>query len=204
MSQDLYVRLFPVTDRSERLGFKVRGYSYRQQRFIGGVRPHWYKVDEALAAELEPMRQNNNDPRSQPLFQICTEAEKLRMEKDEQEQFLAALGAVSKTVSLPKEYMDPPTVNLAAPAQAQALPPIVAADVSGDMPSRSAAIPAARAGARKAARAEAAAENFTRPAPESEALATAGRVLAELGRNIEPPPGAITSQDIPGPASDDE
>lgn len=152
MSDKVFVRLLPANPR---VGITVQGYTYRGYMFRGGERPTWYEVSQALADELSELRQVHSDPRSQPLFQICDESQKLATERGEQDKFLAAIGALTATISLPKGYEAPPTINLDAPSIAP--PPITATDV---MPSplvdnsRAAAIPTGRAGGRRAIQAE--------------------------------------------------
>jgi hypothetical protein len=173
MSKTMFVRLQPVNPKQ---GCTVQGYSYREFSFRGGERPTWYEVPAQLAEELSKLFQIDGNPRSPTLFQVCDKDTKLRLERGEQEKYLAAIGAVAATVTLPKQFAEPPTVSLVEPPKTP--PPISASTVKTDVPDRAAAIPSSRSGGRRAAKAERA--------------ATAERSDS----------GALTTSDIP--SSDDE
>lgn len=165
----VFARLYP---HNPKMGFMVRGFNYRSFGFVGGERPNWYEVDETLAAELRELRQQHTDPRSQPLFQLCSAEEKVRLEHLEQSHYLSQLGVVSQTVSLPKEFSEPKTTRLsplsapvvipqepiAAPAPSVsplsvAMPPpptTVIATPAGE--GRAAATPAPRSAGRRSAK----------------------------------------------------
>lgn len=156
----MYARLFPWNPRQ---GYMVRGYNYREINFKGGERPNWYEISEELARELGAFKQIETDPRSLPLFQICTEEQKATLEQAEQGRYLAQLGIAAQTVSLPKDFQPPQTVRLVA---AEAPPPLTASTAPVAADARSAAIPAPRAAGRRTARA-------VQPESESGAVTTA-------------------------------
>lgn len=149
MSKTMFVRLQPHNPRQ---GCTVQGYNYREFSFRGGERPTWYEVPANLAEELARLHQVDKDPRSPALFQICDKDTKLRLERGEQEKYLAAIGAVAATVTLPKQFAEPSTVSLVAPPTTP--PPIATGTVKADVPDRAAAIPSSRSGGRRAAKAE--------------------------------------------------
>lgn len=145
---NMYARLIPYNPR---LGFFVRGYNYRSYGFVGGERPNWYEIDDALYAELKDLRQVDSDPRAQPLFQFCTPEEKEKIEQDEQGRYLSQLGIASQTMSIPKEFATPNTIRLATP---EAPPPITAQPaVPTQTVDRAGAVPAPRVAGRRTGRA---------------------------------------------------
>jgi len=87
--------------------FVMHGTMYR-----GGPRPTWYVVDQATADELAPLVQKHNDPDSKPLFQIFTKEQKEAVARDEQDLYLASIGATARTVVNPKTTAPPPTVDV--------------------------------------------------------------------------------------------
>lgn len=105
-----FVRLKPYNPRK---GFVTQRHARGNDLFfIGGVRPNWYEVDDAVAEELKGDRQFHNDPDSKPLFDIMTKEEKEQVAAEEQHQVLAQLGAVGQTVLMPDSMKDPKTVDL--------------------------------------------------------------------------------------------
>lgn len=148
-AREIFCRLYP---HAPRLGFHVRTYTYRGQKYIGGDRPTFYIVDEALAAELNELTQEETNPDSKPLFQFFhDQEEKERIEKMETEKYLAALGAVVNTVSLPRDLQPPATRDLTAPekvlapAPAQVVEEVGASKKKQRSGGRSAALPPTRA-----------------------------------------------------------
>jgi hypothetical protein len=146
-AQDVFCRLYPYAPR---LGFHVQTYAYRGQKYRGGERPTFYIVDEDLAAELAELKQVESDPDSKPLFQFFTDQEeKERIEKMETEKYLAALGAVVNTVSLPRDLQPPGTTDLtkerAAPEPAPAREVVEEGASKKRRGGRSAALPPTRA-----------------------------------------------------------
>jgi hypothetical protein len=161
MSEKLYVRLVP---RNPRLGYTVAGHMYKGINFRGGERPTWYAVEPRFAEELRVFHQQHDDPSSKELFQVCSAEEKGRIERGEQEKWLAAVGAVTATVSLPRELQEPATHDLTVerveperklPGSVQALPsPIAVGEATAAIASgRAAAIPPPRQPTRRATRA---------------------------------------------------
>jgi hypothetical protein len=127
----LWARLQPHNPKQ---GFCVMRYGYRGETYIGGDRPNWYRIDDALADELRSLVQNESDPRSPNLFQVVTAEEKDRINAAEQQQYLIRIGALSQTVvNAPQDYPAPREIDRAeAPTggRAAALPPPRAAEES--------------------------------------------------------------------------
>lgn len=123
---DKFVRLYPVNPRQKRT---VASYMFRGQRYMGGIRPTWYKVSSKLAAELVELRQDHLDPYSPALFEVLDEDQKATTERREQEQYLAQIGALQGVISVPSDVKLPPTHDIrtekekAADGRAAALPP---------------------------------------------------------------------------------
>jgi hypothetical protein len=90
----------------------VQKYTWKNRVYVGGIRPTWYQVTEAQAKELAALHQVHDDPRSHPLFQIMDDDEKAQVEQDETTSYLAAFGAASATVSLPRDVAPPPTHDI--------------------------------------------------------------------------------------------
>ena len=123
MSEDLYARLYPF---SPRRGIFVRTYTMDGQVYKGGERPTWYRITPDLAALMQDKHQQFDDLDSKPLFQIVEHTKKIEIEAREQEQFLAALGAVGQTYSTARDVAPPPTVDVKVDnlfGRASALPP---------------------------------------------------------------------------------
>ncbi len=145
MSNEFYARLYP---HNPRRGYLVQKHCFDGQVYVGGPRPNWYLIGPELAAQLRDKLQTHDDPDSKPLFQIVTPEEKETISASEQQQFLAALGAVGQTLVGPKDAAPPPTVDLRVevPATvataAAAMPEVTAAPPKGK--GRAAALPPTR------------------------------------------------------------
>ena len=201
-----FARLYP---HSPRQGFMVQTYSYKEQVYAGGIRPTWYQIDEAQKVELEQLRQQHDDPRSQPLFQFVGAEEKAQIEQEEASRYLAAMGAVANTVSLARDLQMPETQDLRpAPAPEPVAPPIPVAPVltpasppapapaPAPAPTPVAAAPAPTlappAEAKDAGGRSAALPPPRMPASKSTATGSVGK-----GRSESKAGGAITSSDVP-------
>jgi len=121
-----FVRLYPVNPRQKRT---VASYTFRGQRYMGGIRPVWYKVSSQLAEALRDLRQDHTDQYSPALFEILDEEDKATTERREQEQYLAQIGAIQGVISVPSDVKAPPTHDIrsdrekAMDGRASAMPP---------------------------------------------------------------------------------
>jgi len=200
MSSSLFARLVPYSPRQ---GYTTRGHSYKGITFLGGERPTWYEITPEFALELSEFKQSGSGPYAKPLFQVFDAETKTRVEQMENEKYLAMLGAVGQTVSIPKELQQPMTMavrggeaSLATPAQTvqppkgPSLMPMSAAEIADHDPGgRAAALPPSRMPAREAT----SAASYTPPAP-----------LPPIAS--PPPPGGVISVDEvrPNRPADDE
>jgi hypothetical protein len=107
-----YVRLAP---ENRRQGRTVVNYSYKGQKYIGGIRPMWYVVDEAVARELAVLHQRDTDPGSPLLFDVVDEDEKQKIEQRENQQFMPQVALLQGAMSLPPDLQAPPTYDLTTP-----------------------------------------------------------------------------------------
>jgi hypothetical protein len=130
----IYARLKPYNPKG---GAIVSRYSYKSHSFMGGERPTWYQVDPAFAEELAKLTQDPENPTAIKLFQIVGEQEKNDIDKDEQENYLVRLGALSQTVPMPRDHRPSQVIDMRSveedemPAgRAAALPPPRAAEES--------------------------------------------------------------------------
>lgn len=130
MGKELYVRLMPVNPRLQRT---VANFTYKSQKYRGGERPTWYCVDESLAKQLSEMRQNDADPYSPALFQVVEKEEKEAIERNEHEQYLAQIGALRGTISIPRDVEKPRTQDIRTEKEEQE-------EKAGDFGGRSAAM----------------------------------------------------------------
>lgn len=141
-----FVRLKPYNPRR---GLVTRRHGIGEMFFVGGLRPNWYEVSDAMAEKLAKKRQFHDDPDSKPLFDVMDKEEQERVAAEEQNQVLAQLGAVGQTVAMPPDFREPRTVDMTkkepAPAPAPAAsfpPPPMASSTIAD--GRAAAIPQVR------------------------------------------------------------
>jgi len=75
MAQQTYLaRIKPFNPKR---GYKVKRYTVFGIKFQ--VQNGWYRVDAAAAAYLKTVHQNNNDPDSPMVFDVCSEAEARRV-----------------------------------------------------------------------------------------------------------------------------
>jgi hypothetical protein len=140
--QENYARLHPY---SPRRGYVVQKHSFQSQVYMGGPRPNWYRVSSELAELLRPQLQQHDNPDSKPLFQIVSGEEKVLIEAQEQQEFLASVGAAARTQLAPRDVAPPPTVDI-RPAAQQIAPAVVTAapEVTEAPVGRAAALPPPR------------------------------------------------------------
>ncbi len=74
-----YVRLKPY---NKRRGHLVRTYTYEGMKFVG--ERGWTTVSLSMGEKLKTLRQDENDPDSAKLFDVCTRAEADALEREEQ------------------------------------------------------------------------------------------------------------------------
>ncbi len=96
----MLVKIHPV---SRRHGYKCRSFTLAGSQYpTFRVERGWYKVDDETAAKLRTKRNNSQDPRSAPIFVVCTEAEATAMEEAEKIQIATPAGPVP----MPKAVTD--------------------------------------------------------------------------------------------------
>jgi hypothetical protein len=97
MENVMFVRLRPFNPK---LGCVVQRYHYRRQLYMTDQitgRPTWYKVNKALAEDLDEHKQNEKDPNSPALFDIVTADEHVKILKEEESLRLVELGITTAT-----------------------------------------------------------------------------------------------------------
>jgi len=109
-----YARLKPFNPRQ---GYTLNRYHFMENLFIGGERPTWYRVDDALAAVLKLDTQESG----RFSFDVLTPDEKHAVDKIEEERRMVALGMMSATFTPPAKAGP---VDLVAPraSRAEAIP----------------------------------------------------------------------------------
>ena len=81
-----------------------RGYLARNVLLSGSGYPKfevtrgWYQVDKGIVPRLRKLLNNPNDPRSAPIFQVCTKSEAIAIEEAEKEEIAIA----SAPIPVPK------------------------------------------------------------------------------------------------------
>lgn len=181
MGKELYVRLMPVNPRLQRT---VANFTYKSQKYLGGERPTWYCVDESLARQLGEMRQNEADRYSPALFQVVEKEEKESIERNEHEQYLAQIGALRGTISIPRDVEKPRTQDIRTEKEEEEKP----ADFGG----RSAAVAPPRAPTLKET-----ATAVVAPASKPVAAPPAPAAPPQPPTLSAPPSGAITTAEVP-------
>ncbi len=114
-----WARLQPYNAKT---GCVVQRYNFGEQLYLGGPKPHWYRVDEAKAKQLGELRQNLTDPHAPPLFQIVDEAFKEKIDKLEYDRRMVELGLIAQTAPEPVT-IHPIDVDLTEGGRETAIPP---------------------------------------------------------------------------------
>lgn len=70
--------------RPGKKGFKVKRYMYGGTLYV--AEKGWYEVGPAVAERLTKLHQDDQDPDSPLLFDVCTREEALRLEEEERER----------------------------------------------------------------------------------------------------------------------
>lgn len=114
-TQTAFVRVKPYAPRQ---GYAVQRFHYKGTLFVGGIRPHWYKIPISRVGELQELRQDSGAP----IFDVVDEDTKSAMDHEENTRQLAALGIAAAHVASP---MHKGVVDLTAiPATKPTVPPI--------------------------------------------------------------------------------
>lgn len=203
-----YVRMLPYRPKA---GFTTQRHCHDGTVYLGGPKPIWYLVSDALASVLLAKRQDPQNPHSLPLFEAKTEAEKKQLDVKEQTEALVRAGLVSATA--PGSVVDVAPVRDMRTAEERAADEAVHTIPAAVPPSagagRAAAIPKGpvqRSAAKAAYETEDLGDGYTPPEEELEEFAP--EELEEPAPAAMPKParmpaapsegGALTTGALPG------
>lgn len=122
----LYARLKPFNFKQ---GFILNRYHFQGNLFVGGERPTWYRVDEALGRLLKADEQETG----RASFDVVTPEEKVVIDKIEEERRMVQMGMMAATLPVTARANPVDLTPARASARESAIPESRKTSESGDL-----------------------------------------------------------------------